>query len=119
LTVYSVYDVRSDPLGNVRAWLPKGLAVVGFMGTPDDIDISLWRPFGARRVKHILLSDSLEEIRKRHIQYAAIGEVNLLQSQTTFSEWQAKTRAELVGTAIGTMTVTQGPHPWYVVRFPD
>ena len=32
---------------------------------------------------------------------------------------QAKTRAEVVATAIGTMTVTQGPHPWYVVRFPD
>jgi hypothetical protein len=119
LTVYSVYDVRSDPLASVRALLPKGISVVGFMGTPDDIDISLWRPFGQRRVEHILLSDSLEQIQKRHIQYAAIGEVNLLQSHTTFAEWQAKTRAELVATATGTMTVTQGPHPWYIVRFPD
>jgi hypothetical protein len=93
--------------------------VVGFMGTCDDIDISLWRPLGTRRVEHILLSDSLEQIQKRHIQYAVIGEVNLLQSHTTFAEWQAKTRAELVATATGTMTVTQGPHPWYIVRFPD
>ena len=48
LTVYSVYNVRSDPLANVRALLPQGLKVVGFMGTADDIDISLWRPFGSR-----------------------------------------------------------------------
>jgi hypothetical protein len=119
LAVYSVYDVRSDPLASVRALLPPGLSVVGFMGTADDIDISLWRPFGTRRVRHILLSDSLEQIQERHIQYAVIGEVNLLQSSTTFAEWQAKTKAELVATVIGTMTVTQGPHPWYVVRFPD
>jgi hypothetical protein len=119
LTVYSVYDVRSDPLANVRELVPKDLSVVGFMGTCDDIDISLWRPFGTRRVEHMLLSDSLEEIQKRHIQYAAVGEVNLLQSQSTFVEWQSKTRAELVATAIATMTVTQGPHKWYLVRFPD
>ena len=39
LAVYSVYDVRSDPLANVRALLPEGLSRVGFMGTGDDIDI--------------------------------------------------------------------------------
>ena len=82
LNVYSVYGVRSDPLAKVRALLPKGLTVVGFMGTCDDIDISLWRPFGSRRVKHILLSDSPEQIRQRHIQYAVVGEVNLLENQT-------------------------------------
>jgi hypothetical protein len=119
LSVYTVYDVRSDPLANVRALLPKGLPVVGFMGTCDDIDISLWRPFGTRRVEHILLSDSLEQIRQRRIQYAVIGEVNLLEHNTTLAAWQAKTGAQLVATAIATMTVSQGPHPWYIVRFPD
>ncbi len=119
LTVYTVYDERSDPLANVRALLPQSLSVVGFMGTADDIDISLWRPFGTRRVEHILLSDTFEQIRKRHIQYAVVGEVNLTQSQTTLADWQAKTRAEVVATVIGTMTVTQGPHAWYIVRFPD
>ena len=119
LTVYTVYDVRSDPLANVRALLPQGLAVVGFMGTPDDIDISLWRPFGSRRVAQILLSDSPEQIRQRHIKYAVVGEVNLRENHTTLAEWQKRTGAELVATAIATMTVIQGPHPWYVVRFPE
>jgi hypothetical protein len=119
LNVYSVYDVRSDPLASVRTLLPKGISVVGFMGTPDDIDISLWRPFGERRVEHILLSDSREQIHKRHIEYAVVGEVNLLESQTTLGAWQAKTGAQVVAMATATMTVTQGPHPWYIVRFPD
>ena len=68
LAVYSVYDVRSDPLANVRALLPKGIPVVGFLGGADDIDISLWRPMGGRKVEHILLSDTPAEIRQRHIQ---------------------------------------------------
>ena len=53
LTVYTVYAVRADPLANVRAVLPQGLAMVGFMGGPDDTDISLWRPFGQRRVERL------------------------------------------------------------------
>jgi hypothetical protein len=118
LNVYGVYDARSDPLASVRTLLPEGLSLVGFMGTSDDIDISLWRPFGERRVAHILLSDSLEQIRKRNIQYAVIGEVNLVENQTTLSAWQAKTGAQLEATALGTMTVSQGPRPWYIVRFP-
>jgi hypothetical protein len=119
LTVYSVYGVRSDPLADVRALLPQGLSVVGFMGTPDDIDISLWRPFGSRRVEHILLSDSRDQIRQRHIQYAVVGELNLQEHNTSLADWQKRTGAELVGTVIATTVVSQGSHPWYVVRLPD
>jgi hypothetical protein len=119
LAVYSVYDARSDPLANVRALLPKGISVVGFMGTPDDIDISLWRPFGSRRVEHIFLSDSREQIRQRHVQYAVVGEFNLVENHTTLADWQKRTGAEVVATATATMTVTQGPRAWYLVRFPD
>jgi hypothetical protein len=119
LMVYSVYDVRSDPVASVRALLPERLALVGYMGTPDDIDISLWRSFGERRVEHILLSDSPEQIRKRHIQYAVVDEMNLRDNHTTLSAWQQRTGAELVATTIATQTVAQGPRPWYIVRFPD
>jgi hypothetical protein len=89
------------------------------MGSADDIDISLWRPLGSKRVKHILLSDSPEQIRQRGIKYAVVGELNLLENKTTLADWQKRTGAELVATAIATVSVTQGPHSWYVVRFPD
>jgi hypothetical protein len=117
LAVYSVYGVRSDPLANVRALLPTGLKVVGFMGTADDIDISLWRPFGSRRVEHILLSDLPGEIMEQGIEYAVVGEVNLLENKMTLADWLKETGAELVATATATVTVSQGPHAWYVVRF--
>jgi hypothetical protein len=119
LAVYSVYGVRSDPLANVRALLPPGLQVVGFMGSADDIDISLWRPFGSRRVKHILLSYSARQIQQREIRYAVVGELALAESKTTLSDWQKQTGAELVATASATVSVTQGPRSWYIVRFPE
>ena len=119
LAVYSVYDARSDPLANVRALLPEGLSVVGFMGTADDIDISLWRPFGQRRVEHVLLSDSPGQIRQRHIRYVVVGGGNLADHNTTLAAWQERTGAELVATATTTILVSLGPQPWYVVRFPE
>jgi len=119
LRVYSVYGMRSDPMANVRALLPEDVKVVGFMGTIDDIDISLWRPLGSRKVKHILLSDSGEDIRRQGIRYAVVGEVNLAENKLTLAEWQVRTGAELVATAVATVTVTQGPREWYVVRFPE
>jgi hypothetical protein len=119
LAVYSVYGARSDPLANIRAMLPKGLSRVGFMGGADDIDISLWRPFGTRRVEHILPTDSLEQIQQRHIQYAVVSESPLLDEHTMLAAWQERTRAEVVGTLTATMTVVQGPRTWYIVRFPE
>ncbi|MDD5139820.1 MAG: hypothetical protein PHY43_06110, partial [Verrucomicrobiales bacterium] len=58
LKVYTVYSERSDSLAGVRALLPPDIKVVGFLGGEDDCDISLWRPFGERRVEHFQLTDS-------------------------------------------------------------
>jgi len=118
LTVYRVYATRSDPLADVRALLPPDLKVVGFMGTADDLDISLWRPYGRRQIQHLLLSESSEAIRQRHIAYAVVGAAKLLEKNTTLAEWQKRTGAELLATAIATTTVSQGPRHWYLVRLP-
>jgi hypothetical protein len=117
VNVYAVYGKRSDPLVNVRALLPQELTVVGFMGDGDDIDISLWRPFFHRRVQHILLSDTATQIRQRQIRYAVVGGMNLVAKGTTLAAWLERVRAELVATTTATLTVTQGPQPWYIVRF--
>ncbi len=117
--VYAVYGERSDPLANVRPLLPPGLRLVGFMGTGDDIDISLWRPYGSRRVEHIVLSDSIEDIRKRHIEYAVVGGFNLASSGTTLEEWQKRTGAKVIAETTAIQTVIQGPQAWYVVQFPE
>ena len=117
LDVYTVYGNRWDPLAAVRAALPKGLAVVGFLGDGDDIDISLWRPFFSRQVKHILIEDTPEQIRQQGIEYAVVSGSHLTAQGTTLPAWLARARAERLNTVTATVTLTMGPQEWHIVRF--
>jgi len=114
--VYAVYADRSDPLACIRPLLPEGLHQVGFLGNPDDIDISLWRPFGTRRVLHVLLSDPPDKIRERGLEYVVVGGFNLGENGMNINTWLNWTHAQLVATTNATLRVAEGPQPWYVAR---
>jgi hypothetical protein len=116
-SVYEVYGRRADPLAEVRQWFPPGLKTVGFMGTGDDLDISLWKPYGSRRVEPFFVTDSPEAIRKLGIEYALVSGLNLHFEHTTIEEWLQKSRAELIGSTTVTVAVSVGPQNWYFVRF--
>ncbi len=116
LKVYTVYSGRADPLAGVRDLLPPEIKTVGFIGTEDDTDISLWQPFGERRVEQFFLTDPPEQIRAR-VQYVVVGGFNLKEQHTTLDAWLAQSGAELVATTNATLKVSEGPQPWYVVRF--
>ncbi len=115
--VYDVYAQRSDPLAGLRQSLPPDLKTIGFMGTDDDLDISLWKPYGSRRVEPFLFEDSPEKIRQLGIEYAVISGLNLDTKKTTIENYLQQTGAELLATTNATMTVSQGPEPWYLIRF--
>jgi hypothetical protein len=91
--------------------------VVGFLADGDDMDISFWKPFGQKRVEHILLTDSIEQIRRRRIEWAVVGDAYLKANGVSLSAWLDQTGAEVKGTASGILKVTEGPQPWYVVKF--
>jgi hypothetical protein len=115
--VYEVYRRRSDPLAGIRDAFPPGLKVVGFLGTEDDLDISLWKPYGSRRVAPFGLEDSPESVRQLGIEYAAVSGLELEVKKTTIDAWLRQFNAELIAMTTATMTVSQGPEPWYLVRF--
>src|SRR5260370_33086673 len=119
LSVYTVYADRSDPMAEVRALLPKELTVVGFMADADDMDVSLWRPFGQRRVEHILLSDSPEQIRQRHVQYVVLAGFTLAQNGIAPEAWRRRTGAELVAANTAPLHSSPGPPPWAHARSPS
>jgi len=114
--VYQVYRQRGDPLAGIREHFPENLEVIGFMGTDDDLDISLWKPYGSRRVEPFFFEDSAERIRQRGIEYAIVSGLNLADKHVTIDEWLQKVGAELVFSTNATMTVSQGAEPWYLVR---
>lgn len=115
--VYRVYAVRPDPLAAVRGWFPPGLKVIGFIGTEDDLDVSLWKPYGSRHVEPFFLDDPPEMIRARGVEYAVVGGFNMESKKVKLADWLRKSNAELIATTNATMTVIQGPQPWYFVRF--
>jgi hypothetical protein len=116
LDVYTLYSRRSDPLADVRDLLPKETKVVGYIGGADDSDLSLWMPFGQRRVIHFLLTDPPDKIREK-VQYAVVGGLNLKYGGMIIDEWLRKNDAVLVASTNVTLKITEGPQPWYVVRF--
>ena len=117
LEVYTLYSKRSDPLAAVRDLLPKNVQTVGFIGTEDDSDISLWLPLGSRRVEHFFWSDPPELIREKKVEYVVVGGLNLKNHGTTIDAWLRSTGAALVAATNVTLKVSEGPQMWYVVRF--
>jgi hypothetical protein len=116
LKVYTVYSERSDPLAKVRTFLSPDIKVVGFISGGDDTDISLWRPYGKRRVEIFFLTDPPEQVRQR-VQYVVVAGIKLKMSGTTLDAWLQKSGAELVATVSTTFKVADGLQPYYVVRF--
>ena len=114
--VYAVYAARNDALAGVRNLVPPETKVVGFIGTEDDCDISLWRPFGTRRVEHFFLTDSPADIRQK-VQCVVVGGFNLEMHHQTIDGWLKSADAELIGTTNVLLKITEGPQPWYVARF--
>jgi hypothetical protein len=115
--VYAIYAKRSDPLADVRALLPPGVQKVGFIGTADDSEISLWRPFGSRRVEDFLLSDPPERFRQEQVEYVVVGGLNLQSHGMTLDAWLQKSGAERVAATNATLKLSEGPQEWFVVRF--
>jgi hypothetical protein len=117
LDVYSVYAERADPLASARQLLPKGITVVGFLAGNADLDISLWRPFGSRRVAHILFTDSQSDILARHIQYAVVAESALAGHGASLQSWAQQNGAQVVAQTTARMQVSDAPQAWYLVEF--
>ncbi|MGA2247566.1 MAG: hypothetical protein ABSH48_21480 [Verrucomicrobiota bacterium] len=115
--VYLTYAERPDPLAQARAALPHDCRIVGFVGAPDDPELSFWRPYGVRRVEDILAGESSAQIRARQVQYAVVSEVFLRAQRQTIDSWLQAHQAALVASLSVTTEVSVGPSAWHVVRF--
>ena len=114
--VYATYRLRPDSFAPIRNLLPADAERIGFFSgnTPE---ASLWKPFGKRRVIHILPTDTLESIREQDIEYIVAGIRTMRESGFPgLKEWCDEYEAEVVASANFAVLVRYGIEPWYLVR---
>jgi hypothetical protein len=52
--VYDVYAKRDDYLAPLKARLPEGARMVGAIPTANDLEGTLWKPYGSRKIVEVL-----------------------------------------------------------------
>lgn len=108
---------RNDGIGPVRALIPPEIHTIGFVSNGNDIEPSLWRPYGERRVEYVLPSDTAGNLRQRGIQYVVVADENLALRGMTIADWVKEYNAEKVGQMSLVRTFPPYiPAVWYVAK---
>lgn len=114
--VYSAYSGRNDHLAPVREHLPDGATLIGFAGTSDESEYSLWKPYGLRKIIDLNpINGNLPLLR---------GVDAIVGSKCGVNDRYHLTATELARTVQGSMiwegkvAVMAGREPmlWYVIK---
>jgi len=114
--VYSVYHSRNDLFASLRRSIPESVPVIGVIQGSDDPESSLWRPFGARRVRHVLEGDRSQELNLHWL--VVKNEVIGRGTPEDFDQWLQRDGGALIARQSVTEKVGSGPETWSVVHFP-
>ena len=115
--VYAMYAERADCLAPVRALLPPDAKVVGFSQDGDDIEVSLWQPYGSRRVID-LSGDDLADRRKLDalgIDIVVARGYAIRRSCGTPEEWIRRIGGKRLGSRRIIQKLREGCDEWFVV----
>ena len=116
-TVYSVYEKRPDSFAPVLAKLPPDAKPLGFIAF-DEPEAALWRPFGTRRILHIVREDTLAKTRARGINYALVSERFFGQHYPmNFDDWLALNHARVIEKFDLRIHAGREPEGWWLVHF--
>jgi len=112
-TSYAENVIRSDELAPIKTLIPSGTSVVGLVASSDEL--SLWRPFGTRRVVYVLPGDTGGDLAARGVDYVILSREYLKGRNEPVENWLNEHNAELKGE----MTITNASPPyvpfgWYV-----
>lgn len=116
-TVYSVYEKRPNSFAAVLAKLPPDATPLGFIAF-DEPEAALWRPFGSRRILHIVREDTPAQTRARGINYALVSERFFGQHYPmNFDDWLAQNHASVMEKFDLRIHAGREPEGWWLVHF--
>jgi hypothetical protein len=115
--VYEVFAQRHDYLAPLKKHLPAHARTVGFVPTGNDLEGSLWRPFGSRRVVEVLQATRADPAVRQLAGSVVVSSRRGLASrfQMTAEEFAAAIGGRLVGEETLTLKASVGPEPFVVI----
>lgn len=117
-TVYLINSCRHDAFAPLRNLLLPQARCIGFrmFGYYNYPETSLWRPFGKRRVLHVLPGDTVTDLRRQGIEYVVLSPGLPEKSHTALEEWLKRYEAEVVAKVTFTCLASEPPRTWYLAR---
>ncbi len=112
MTVYEVYGGRAEAFAPAVRVLPKDATLLGLV-TADDPETSLWLPFGSRRILHVRVTDSGDQIRQRGIKYVLVHEEKL---QEPWQQWLARVDGRVLQTLDLRLRAARDASLWYLIE---
>ncbi|MCX6967634.1 MAG: hypothetical protein NTZ46_07610 [Verrucomicrobia bacterium] len=113
--VYRVYHDRNDALAPLRKHLAPEDRIVGFLGE-DDPQVSLWRPFGLRRVVEIPPHEP-PLLLKRPWRMVARRELFPLNFSEPMEKWVYANGGRVIASEWIITKASRGPQQWFVIQF--
>jgi hypothetical protein len=128
-SVYEVYASRSEPFQPLMKYLPPEFTThptpgtpppaLGFVGTEDDPETSLWFPIGSRRIVDVT-TDNVHEVLGKSVSIAFVSTRGLQETwHCTADQWVEANHVRLIGREPLTLKVSNGPCDWLVVSCPQ
>ncbi len=115
-SVYDIYSIRSDALASLREQIPASVKTVGFIGGPSDLETSMWRPYGHRRVVHIVDDKGFDRPQTEWV-IAKNTWIELTEGGS-FDQWVRRTGGKVAFQTPITIKVSVGPELWSLVHYP-
>lgn len=120
LLVYGTYAQRHDYLAPLKTHLPPDLEVVGFIPTGNDLETTVWKPYGSRRVIEILTpapdDPALAGLRGGYLITSLRGLADRFGLAP--EEYAARLGGQITQRSILTQKAALGPEEWIVIKIP-
>lgn len=115
-SVYASYQNREHAFQPMLEILPPDTGLLGFVSY-DDLETSLWKPFGHRIIRHVTADDSLADLQRAHIKYllATSGRVSE-HFGVSFEDWLRDHHGIILKEIPLTLKTSMGPKDWFLVE---
>ncbi|MEI9898298.1 MAG: hypothetical protein WDN28_31690 [Chthoniobacter sp.] len=120
-TVYSVYARRDDFLAPLKRQLPVGARTVGFVPNRNDLQGTLWKPFGSRKIVEVLTPSPTDPA------LAVLRGSAIITSERALAErfhltpetYAAAIHGKIIASAMIAQKVSLGLEEWVLISVED